>query len=268
MARRQVGNIEDTKEELHMLAYKANKLMDEIYKHNLQSPAIEEARKTQSAADRKRNEKRPRFSWEDDKERLPYFSIRDQKSFRDIQREAARIRAFLTSDTSELKGAEMYTNRINNIYHGAFTREGANKKDPNAAKWSEVKGNRGRNYDTSRVSEGRAKLAFKIYREIEEYDQALIIGEGAYGSDTLIEQIYEMIAQNKFFGLSKLEKTALEGEVISEMRTRMREYVYRQNPSYKRNREYTMQEWGYTDLAGVMSAKSNQDFRLNWKRMW
>ena len=267
MAKRQIGNLEDTKEELHMLAYKANKLMDEIYKHNLQSPAIEEARKTQSAADRKRNEKRPRFSWEDDKERLPYFSIRDQKSFRDIQREAARIRAFLTSDTSDLAGAEMYTSRLSNYYHGAFTREGAKQHDPNAEKWSEVKGNRGRNYDTSRISEGRAKLAFKIYREIEEMDAYLIYGEAAYGSDTLIEEIYEMIAQNKFFGLSKIEKQALEGDVISEMRSKMHEYAYMRDPSYKRNREYTMREWGYTNLAGVLDAKSNQDYRLNWK-MW
>lgn len=267
MARRQIGNIEDTKEELHMLAYKANKLMDEIYKHNLQSPAIEEARKTQSTADRKRNEKRPRFSWEDDKERLPYFSIRDQKSFRDIQREAARIRAFLTSDTSDLAGAKMYTSRLENYYSGAFTKAGARGKDSESGHWSEVKGNRGKNYDTTRISEGRAKLAFKIYREIEEMDAYLIYGEGAYGSDTLIEEIYEMVAQNKFFGLSKIQKQALEGEVISEMRSRMREYAYMHDPSYQRNRQYTMREWGFTNLQGVLDAKSNQDYRLNWK-MW
>lgn len=267
MAKRQIGSIEDTKEELHMLAYKANKLMDEIYKNNLQSPAIEEARKTQSEADRKRNEKRPRFSWEDDKERLPYFSIRDQKTFRDIQREAARIRAFLTADTSDLEGAKMYTSRLDNYYRGAFTRAGAQKADPDAEKWSEVKGNRGKNYDTSRISEGRAKLAFQIYREIEEMDAYLIYGEGAYGSDTLIEEIYEMVAQNKFFGLSKVEKQAIEGDVISEMRSKMREYAYMHNPSYKKNREYTMREWGYTNLQGVLDAQSNQDYRLNW-RTW
>lgn len=100
------------------------------------------------------------------------FDIKDKHRFTEIQRELRRAEQFLNDAQAE----------------------GFNYKEPDPNKWSKMFGNQykaqyGQSYSPS-LNDEYAKLSFEAYRRVES-DMAAQIE--AYGSDTLIQYIYDYI---------------------------------------------------------------------------
>lgn len=114
-----------------------------------------------------------------------FFSVMDKKDFRSLQREVARINAFLSESSSDVKVAS-YENRAFEAYqkHGLSFHNQVDegfKED----------GIRFRGYDQDKI-----KFALEIYRRIEETGAAVIYGvngKGGFGSDNLFNLIFDEI---------------------------------------------------------------------------
>lgn len=111
----------------------------------------------------------------------------DLATRKQINREFARVHAFLNDYTSTIAGATDFDTKLKN-YKGAFGGE-----------W---KAEFGENYDKSRIDDEKAKMAFRIYRKVVEgaggWERAVGIFQGkesliGYGSENLIIAIYDMV---------------------------------------------------------------------------
>ena len=165
--------LDPLREQLSVLVNQANERVSQLVQEGLTSRALLEATRS-----RLRQSKRI----DDDVE----FRA-DLKTRREINREFARVHAFLNDYTSTTEGANDFQSKLSS-YKGAF-----------GSQWQ---AEFGKNYDTNRIDEDKAKLAFDIYRHVVEaaggWERAVGIFQGkeslvGYGSENLIIAIYDMV---------------------------------------------------------------------------
>lgn len=115
----------------------------------------------------------------------------DLRTRQQINREFARVQAFLGDYTSTIQGAENFNTDLSSL-RGAF-----------GSKWREKTGV---NYDTSRIDESIASETFEMYRRITEaaggWERAVGVFQGkesliGFGSETLITNIYDMYVNGR-----------------------------------------------------------------------
>lgn len=106
------------------------------------------------------------------------FSVDDKKRFRELKREANRLEAFLSSP-------EVSPHIVSYNQKAREALQEHNISFKNQHENYLATGNRFGNVDEDRV-----KLALRIYRDIAE-TEASVIGGDAYGSDNLINLIYD-----------------------------------------------------------------------------
>ena len=171
--RKRVRSLDPLREQLSVLVNQANKKVDALTNNGLNSRALQEA--TRSLL---------RQSSRVDDDTLFRSNLRTRQQ---INREFARVHAFLNDYTSSVEGAYDFESKLKN-YKGAFGHE-----------WQ---AEYGENYDKSRIDEEKAKLAFDIYRRVVEaaggWERAVGIFQGkesliGYGSENLIIAIYDMV---------------------------------------------------------------------------
>ena len=115
------------------------------------------------------------------------------KTRKQINREFARVHAFLGDYTSTIEGAKTFDTDLTTL-KGAF-----------GGQWEAQTGER---FDTTRVDKELAKMAFRTYRNIVEeaggWERAVGMFQGkesliGYGSETLITNIYDMYVNMEQF---------------------------------------------------------------------
>lgn len=168
--------LDPLREQLQVLVNQANQRVDELTNQNLKSRALEEA---------KRSLLRSPTRIDDMQSGVLFRSDLDSRA--KINRELARVHAFLNDYTSTSAGAGDFETKLKN-YKGAF-----------GSQWEAEYGTR---YDATRIDEEKAKIAFDIYRRVIEraggWERAVGIFQGkesliGYGSENLIIAIYDMV---------------------------------------------------------------------------
>lgn len=108
------------------------------------------------------------------------FDVQGIHDYRDLRREATRLGNFLTSDAGSEASINNERQRVaNERLAGAF-------RASNFHEGGEI---------DERLDKDIAKIAFSIYRRLEEYGgAALTYKQGGYGSENLINLIYNEIA--------------------------------------------------------------------------
>ena len=172
-ARKHVKSLDPLREQLNVLVNQANERVHDLANKGLNSRALTEATRSRL--------RMPTRVADDELFRS------DLKTRRQINREFARVHAFLNDYTSTTKGAYEFESDLKD-YKGAFGHQ-----------WQ---AEYGENYDKSRIDEEKAKMAFDLYRRIVEaaggWERAVGIFQGkesliGYGSENLIIAIYDMI---------------------------------------------------------------------------
>lgn len=164
------------REQLQVLVDQANQRANLLIENNLQSRALMEAQRTLMKKSSRRN---------------------DSELFRadlprkvDINKEFARVHAFLNDYTSTMGGAYNFESDLASL-EGAF-----------GGRW---KTETGENYDTSRIDKQTAEKTFDLYRRVIEsaggWERAVGLFQGkeslvGYGSENLITAIYDMVQNN------------------------------------------------------------------------
>ena len=168
--------LDPLREQLQVLVNQANQRVDELTNQNLKSRALEEARRSLLRSPSRIDDMKAGILFRSD------LSNREK-----INRELARVHAFLNDYTSTTEGAGDFETKLKN-YKGAF-----------GSQWEAEYGAR---YDASRIDEDKAKVAFDIYRRVIEraggWERAVGIFQGkesliGYGSENLIIAIYDMV---------------------------------------------------------------------------
>lgn len=165
--------LEPLRMQLQVLVNQANERAEQLIKAGLPSRALLEAQRTLKRKSTRANDE---FLFRSDLARKV-----------DINREFARVHAFLNDYTSTMTGAANFTTDINSL-DGAF-----------GGRW---KVSTGENFDTSRIDKTMASKAFDIYRRVVEqaggWERAVGLFQGkeslvGYGSENLITAIYDMV---------------------------------------------------------------------------
>lgn len=130
----------------------------------------------------------------------------DLKRTRDINRELGRVMTFLTS--------------YNQIYGGVNPDDISHETGLFGAQW---RGDGGKGYDESRVSKEDADMVFDIYHRVIEagggwervigYFRLMNPGIIDYGSENLINSIYDMVQNKDFLNIGPDD--SVEGEIIA-----------------------------------------------------
>ena len=121
------------------------------------------------------------------------FDVYDTRRFREIKREVALMEKFLNDKTSNVDDVRLQM--AQGKYSGAFS-----------GGWNKLYGV---SYDKSRITEDEAKVAFSIYRRLEESGTSYetILGKSGYGSENLIMLIYDMVVQS---GITDYDNESVE----------------------------------------------------------
>lgn len=170
--------LDQLRQVLNVYAQEANSRVSQLIESGVESPAIMEAYKTLRKADREKYD----ASGEDG----VLFSVNDKKRYRELQREASRIMAFLGHADSNVKVAE-YEDKALDAYkkHGLSFHNQADEE-------TGIDNIRFRGYDQDKI-----KLALEIYRRIEDAGGATAIygnnGKGGFGSDNLFNLIFDEV---------------------------------------------------------------------------
>lgn len=163
------------REQLRVLVNQANRRVEAIVENGLQSRALNEAARTFKKM-RSRTDESELFK-------------ADLKTRKQINREFARVHAFLNDYTSTITGAHDFETDLGRL-SGAFGRKWYNGADDRSF------------YDTSRIDKELATKTFDIYRRVVEaaggWERAIGIFTGkeslvGFGSETLINAIYDMV---------------------------------------------------------------------------
>ena len=196
--------------QLEVLTSQANERARKLIESGVPSRALMEAQRTMSANNRRQDS---------------LFSSQQPRR-RDIEREFARVQAFLTDYTSMIEGAQDFTGALT---HGLF-----------GAQW---RANGGGGYDPSRVTQEQADVVFDIYHRVLDreggwervmaYFRASSNGLVEYGSENLINAIFDMVKEEPLSNVTPrtrqdiideaVNKTADFVDSIIEMYDRMRE---------------------------------------------
>lgn len=109
-----------------------------------------------------------------------FFDIDDIQNKDDLLKELYRVRVFLNDKGSTVEGAILDTALINaEIYKGKFGNEYYTKEHHYAK------------YDTTVIDKDLASRAFESYRNLESTKAGKIALEGGYGSENLINILYD-----------------------------------------------------------------------------
>ena len=180
------------------------------------------------------------------------FDVKDTKSFKDIQREAGRIRAFLADDTSTVTGAQWAKSELKlDKYRGAFGNQ-----------WRDEFGEP---YNMDIVENEYLRAAGKIYRTLEELKGAygLIYDEGGYDSESTFASIYDMVVEagvtlNENGGWS--DKTSEDNglSIVFEIYDKLKHYKETFNKEAMKER--SMGDVDSARLDNLSKAQKYQDF--------
>ena len=147
------------------------------------------------------------------------FDVNDTQRYREIRREVERMNKFLNDETSTVEGVQKMI--AAEKYKGAFS-----------GGWYEKYGV---SYDKSRIDEDRAKIAFSIYRRLEESGDSRekIIGDLGYGSESLIMQIYDMVVESGIENDDSVQYWAEYGDILEETSRRLDDlYIRKYNEAH------------------------------------
>lgn len=173
------------------------------------------------------------------------FDVNDTQRYREIRREVERMNKFLNDETSTVEGVQKMI--AAEKYKGAFS-GGWYKKY-------------GVSYDKSRIDEDRAKIAFSIYRRLEESGDSRekIIGDLGYGSESLIMQIYDMVVESGIENDDSVQYWAEYGDILEETSRRLDDLYIR-----KYNKAHDIMEDGDEDskslIDNIIRNRSAWDF--------
>lgn len=173
------------------------------------------------------------------------FDVNDTKRYREIRREVERMNKFLNDETSTVEGVQKMI--AAEKYKGAFS-----------GGWYEKYGV---SYDKSRIDEDKAKIAFSIYRRLEESGNSReeIIGSLGYGSESLVMQIYDMVVESGIEDDDSVQYWAEYGEILEETSRRLDDLYIR-----KYNEAHNIIEEGDEDskslIDNIVRNKSAWDF--------
>lgn len=180
------------------------------------------------------------------------FDVKDTKSFKDIQREAGRIRAFLADDTSTVTGAQWAKSELKlDKYRGAFGNQ-----------WRDEFGEP---YNMDVVENEYLRAAGKIYRYLEDLKGAygLIYDEGGYDSESTFASIYDMVVDagitlNEDGGW--IDKTAEDNglSIVFEVYDKLKHYKETFNKEAMKER--SMGDVDSIRLDNLSKAQKYQDF--------
>lgn len=161
------------REKLKALTMSANIRVAELRDAGVNSKALAEAEKTQRKVHRETGE----------------LFTSDVKSTRELNRELARVQAFLTDYTSLVEGAKTFTGELTHelYFGGQYRADGGYGANPEF------------------VSKEKAEQVFEIYHKVLErgggwervigYIKAMYPAFTEYGSEQLINAIYDMTEQ-------------------------------------------------------------------------
>lgn len=162
-------------------------------------------------------------------------------SYRELRREINRVSNFLASDSGTMKSAKYAQEQLeaNERYYNAFRESNFHE---------------GGNID-SRLDEDVAKIAFEIYRRVEETGADVIYGEGGYGSENLINFIYNSIVESGDYSSEWAISAAIKKsrEVLKEKRSEM---------DFEGRSAFSTGNYDYGILKKVAEAKKFED--IDW----
>lgn len=208
-------SLEPLREQLQVLVDRANERANVLINNQLDtsSRAFQEAKRTLK-----------RQSSRVDDEQLFKSNLRTRQQ---INREFARVQAFLGDYTSTELGAKQFTTDLTSL-QGAF-----------GGQWEAKTGER---FDTSRINKEIAKEAFDMYRKVVEefggWERAVGVFQGkesliGYGSEVLITNIYDMYVNHYDSGiLSEQEIRVRALEMLEQAKNTYEEMSQRQRIDY------------------------------------
>ena len=230
-------NLDEIRAQFHKLQSIANKRAEQLEAKGLESYS----RAYQSATSKIGAYREQNFT--------DLFDVYDTKRYREIKREVARIKKFLNDETSTVEGVERFI--AAEKYKGAFSGD-----------WHKEYGV---SYDKSRVDEDKAKIAFSMYRRLEEnkasYEE--ILGALGYGSENLIMHIYDMVVESGIENDDSIEYWAEYGDIMERVKDDL-------DKSYERRyREANdIMEDGDIDSGRIMDAfESSSTSSIFWSKM-
>jgi hypothetical protein len=210
MATKKEGKLDKLRKSLKEFVKKANDLFEALKQTAPDAPALQEAMRSKSRAKGVNQDEA--------------FSIDELHRERDLAREASRLKAFLAEGGQQYREAGGRNEAISrreellrenpegfSAFRGTYFDENGKQRNY----WYDLYGV---SYDNSRISTDDAKLAFSIYRKLEEADPTLIYGEGAYGSENLIVAIYDTLIAG---GSRKASQVDLEADTILKVRAEL-----------------------------------------------
>jgi hypothetical protein len=224
-SRKKSGKLDRRRTKLQKYVEKANELFRKLLSINPTAPALEQARRSKSRA-MGVNQEDP-------------FSVEELHRSRDLAREASRLKAFLSEGGQQYReqDARAQLKAENQEGFSAFRGTYFDEEGKQHNYWKE---RYGVSYDTSRISEDLAPIAFETYRALEESDPSLIYGEGAYGSENLIIAVYDII--------SKLSGKVAKQDLRDEAILRVRSELYGASPEASGNLDIlTDRDYGILD---------------------
>ena len=195
-------SLKPLRQQLQVLTDRANQRVDALVDQQLPSRALLEARRTLA-----------RQTSRLDDETLFRSDLKTRKQ---INKEFARVQAFLDDYTSTVQGANNFATDLEDL-KGAF------------------KGKNG--VDTDRINEGVLDEVFDTYRRVTEaaggWERAVGVFQGkeslvGFGSEVLINNIYDMIYNN----MSQSDAISISLDMIDEANKRYEEMSKRQVSGY------------------------------------
>ncbi len=187
------GSLNPLRKRISKLMRKALKQANDLRKSGVPSRALDEAIRTILPSRRDAV----------NSGQLELFSLSDKHRKRELLREERRIKEFLNSYSSTVEGAKLEASQIfknqvdaNSKFKGVFA--GRNVDYDELGKRLEQKGVYASNGDYTQMAKDVASIAFRAYRMVVENSKYanLIYYEGGYGSNNLINYIYQVVEEN------------------------------------------------------------------------
>lgn len=217
------------REQVAALFKKANKIAKFIMNSGKSTVGFEEAKASLLAKDREAVE-----------EGREMFTL-EKTSYRELRREINRVSNFLSSDSGSMKSAKYAQEQLeaNERYYNAFL-------ESNFHEGGEI---------DARLDEDVAKIAFEVYRRVEETGADVIYGDGGYGSENLINFIYNSLVESGDYSSDWAISTAIKKsrEVLKEKRAEM---------DFEGRSAFATGDYDYGILKKVAEAKKFED--IDW----
>ena len=245
MPARKRGKLYKLKKSLKKYVEQANYLVEALRQISPDAPALQDAMRSKSRAKGVNQDE--------------VFSVDELHREREIAREASRLKAFLAEGGQQYREAGGRNEAIsrreellreNPEGFSAFRGTYFDEKGKQRNYWYDLYGV---SYDNSRISTDDAKLAFSIYRKLEEADPTLIYGEGAYGSENLIVAIYDTLIAGRSKGKQQVD---LEADTILRVRAEL--YGAKPDGGFDEGSDFEISDRDYGKLDRVSKRGRNK----------